>query len=428
MPINLSGYMVATAEDITEIENKITRVRNFTNEINKTFQQRYEDQAAQLKNLDSQIAEQKTRAEKLDAELKRLDQALITAVQDFDQTFLEIEEEVKQSTGYLGEIDQSLARSNDFMGKVLETTQDQIKEGKEKRDQVNERYKDVLTQLKVEQDSLHQTFSLIQEDLKSILKAEEDGARQIERSIRMLHDAVIQAQSQTQDDLFRNSQAIQDFSQQKQENSGIVQGHYKALEELQEKIQDQLDAILLISKDVAASSSQAENHERVMLSQGNEEQSTRLNRQAMELIRRGDSISALPLLEKASQLTPQNENIKINLSLVYRKSGKFEQAQSLLVDLIGHTPDQVSALNELGALLLETKQPEKAITYLEHAISVDTNDPSLWMNLGKAYFEINKLPQAVEAWEQVQKLEPNLLNQDVIARLMVMDRIVEEKK
>lgn len=108
---------------------------------------------------------------------------------------------------------------------------------------------------------------------------------------------------------------------------------------------------------------------------------------------------AVRAFEKAISLNPDKIEPRINLALCYVENPSKEnpmQGILMLRDLNEKHPENVSVLNQLGLLSLETNQPEKALERLEAAISLDPDNKRTVCLLAEAYQIIGDVSKAEE--------------------------------
>lgn len=69
-----------------------------------------------------------------------------------------------------------------------------------------------------------------------------------------------------------------------------------------------------------------------------------------------------------------------------------------------------------GALKLEAGQPEVALPLLQEAVKLKPREPDWWCNLGIAYQQLHRYPEALEAYQRSLKLNPKA---DVVRTVIV---------
>lgn len=96
---------------------------------------------------------------------------------------------------------------------------------------------------------------------------------------------------------------------------------------------------------------------------------------------------AMRELTKASELDPGNPEIDMTLGLAYQARGDLSKAEEHLRRAIDKKPDYADARNNLGILLAERKEWDKAIREFEAAAAnvMYTTPERAYFNLGEAY-------------------------------------------
>lgn len=92
--------------------------------------------------------------------------------------------------------------------------------------------------------------------------------------------------------------------------------------------------------------------------------------------------------ENAISIDPDNVDHKINLALTYvdnPSGGAPMKGILMLRDMIDKNPDEVKVINQLARLALRTNQNAKAVSRLEHAITVEPNNKTTICLLAQAY-------------------------------------------
>lgn len=89
----------------------------------------------------------------------------------------------------------------------------------------------------------------------------------------------------------------------------------------------------------------------------------------------------------------------------------WKEAADKLTKLLVHNPDRSDLLYDTGVASFNTGSFEQAQAYFQHVTAMHTVDPLLkeqaHFNLGNTYVELKKLPEAIEQYEQVLKLNPD---------------------
>jgi tetratricopeptide (TPR) repeat protein len=96
----------------------------------------------------------------------------------------------------------------------------------------------------------------------------------------------------------------------------------------------------------------------------------------------------------------------LEAGLAAHRRGEIEQALAAYRQLLVLSPDYAPALNLLGTGLLQLGSPAEAIPYLERAARRQRGDPRLLSNLAQAYLGAMRYGDAVGAFRQASRLDP----------------------
>lgn len=128
-----------------------------------------------------------------------------------------------------------------------------------------------------------------------------------------------------------------------------------------------------------------------------------LLREGTALLRQGKTSAALPLLERAYALRPEDPDAGMNLSGALILSNKFRRAVEVLEKLRDADPDNAMVWTNLGAaylgnpVLAREGEQLQAIAAFEKALELDPLAPSVAYNLGLIYRDRRELAEAA-AW------------------------------
>lgn len=85
----------------------------------------------------------------------------------------------------------------------------------------------------------------------------------------------------------------------------------------------------------------------------------------------------------------------------------YQQPLAQLWRDVATRPADVTALCDLGNLLVRAKRPADAVSLLSHAVALAPHDPRLWSNLGIALCDAGELAAAGEAFTQAIARDPD---------------------
>lgn len=119
---------------------------------------------------------------------------------------------------------------------------------------------------------------------------------------------------------------------------------------------------------------------------------------------------AIPQLEHAVKLSPDNGDAARLLAIAYENVNKNDKALTLLKELNIRQPDNPGTNDMLGQLQLESKEPgalQGAIVAFQKAARKLPNDQYINERLAEAYEKANDLPSARKSYEHVTQINPN---------------------
>ncbi len=138
----------------------------------------------------------------------------------------------------------------------------------------------------------------------------------------------------------------------------------------------------------------------------------------------GKAVEALPLLEEAYALNPENMDVVLNLSGAYILSKRFQAAVPLLETLSQRDPGNAMIWTNLGAaylgnpVLARDEEQLQAIAAFQHALEANPAAPHVAYNIGLIYRDRQENEAAIDWFQKALQANPN--DQDarrLIARL-----------
>jgi Flp pilus assembly protein TadD len=124
-----------------------------------------------------------------------------------------------------------------------------------------------------------------------------------------------------------------------------------------------------------------------------EEDFLTLVQEGTQALQRGQTVTAIKLLEQARQLDSNHPDATLNLAGAYILSKKFKQAVDLLEPLSEQEPDNPMVWTNLGAaylgnpVLVRDEEQYKAIAAFKQALNLDPATPNVAYNLGLIYVD-----------------------------------------
>jgi tetratricopeptide (TPR) repeat protein len=120
---------------------------------------------------------------------------------------------------------------------------------------------------------------------------------------------------------------------------------------------------------------------------------------------------AASIFEKALVLHPKDVEAENNLGLSLRELNKLTEAKAAFqaaIDWQGNSPVDAQPYLNLGSLLADQGEFDKAIPLLVKAVTLSPENPATHEQLGKAYEEQKDLPKAQSELERAVKLAPDV--------------------
>lgn len=93
-------------------------------------------------------------------------------------------------------------------------------------------------------------------------------------------------------------------------------------------------------------------------------------------------------------------------ALEYHRAGQFEQAEGICRQILAVEPRHSQALNLLGVIGLQLRQPEAAIEFLSGAVALEADVAKYHNDLAAAYLALRRLDEAVTSCRRSLKINP----------------------
>lgn len=117
---------------------------------------------------------------------------------------------------------------------------------------------------------------------------------------------------------------------------------------------------------------------------------------------------AVACLQEALELNPDNDTTKLALAAAYIEgTGAPMSGVSILREMVAKNPDHIPANLMLGRLSIQSGQFDKAVSRLEHVLTLDPKNREALYFLGEAYKGLGNKEKAVEQFRKLEKLVNN---------------------
>ena len=137
------------------------------------------------------------------------------------------------------------------------------------------------------------------------------------------------------------------------------------------------------------------------------------NQAAVQLMEQQKFAEALPLLREAHAGLPFNDTIRHNLVQGFfglaqqlMSRNQYEQALAILEEGADLAPNDFHFPLLRGLIYLNTQDYIGAENELAEARSLNDEDPQVYFLSGHLYYATGRLEEAVQAWEEAQRLDP----------------------
>lgn len=115
---------------------------------------------------------------------------------------------------------------------------------------------------------------------------------------------------------------------------------------------------------------------------------------------------SLIFLEAARRLGLDSAEFGTNLAVAYRRTGRVDEAERMLRDILAERPKTPEALVNLGTLLVDTDRPEEAVPLLEQAAVLRPWMAEVHRAMGNALKEMDRPAEALPHFDRALRLAP----------------------
>ena len=124
-------------------------------------------------------------------------------------------------------------------------------------------------------------------------------------------------------------------------------------------------------------------------------------------------------LERLRTIVPKDTDVLLALVKVYRGARLYDQAVSLLLELINLDKSRErEAYSQIAEIKTDAREDGEAIKYAKMALDKSPNDPGAFEHLAERYVEMQRFDDAIAAYVQVVRLDArNIKAQFALAQL-----------
>lgn len=116
---------------------------------------------------------------------------------------------------------------------------------------------------------------------------------------------------------------------------------------------------------------------------------------------------AIPHLEKALQLEPNQAFPRSTLGVVLLKTGRLEDSLTHLQKAVEIEPRSVEAHVNLGFTLLQMGRLDESATHLQRALEIDPNYADAHYNLGNTFLQMGRIKEALAHYSRALEINPD---------------------
>jgi Tfp pilus assembly protein PilF/2-polyprenyl-3-methyl-5-hydroxy-6-metoxy-1,4-benzoquinol methylase len=127
----------------------------------------------------------------------------------------------------------------------------------------------------------------------------------------------------------------------------------------------------------------------------------------MVFLQQGKNRRALPPLEKAISLSPNESDIHNNLGVALINLGRLDEAAVSLRKAVELKPDSITALNNLGNALDAAGRLKEAAAVYQKALEIDPDQVKINYNLGNVLKDLGQLDAAAACYRKAVELKPD---------------------
>lgn len=130
-------------------------------------------------------------------------------------------------------------------------------------------------------------------------------------------------------------------------------------------------------------------------------------REIERLLRREEYQAAMNKLAEAEVFVAESRPFLLLKANVYRRLGRFSEAEQTLIRARTLFPDDAEVINNLGNIYLVRSHFNEAREQFEAALQLQPNDPRALNNLGTLFMQIHNLDRAQAVFERLVRDHPH---------------------
>ncbi len=130
-------------------------------------------------------------------------------------------------------------------------------------------------------------------------------------------------------------------------------------------------------------------------------------RAAVEFIKQGEPVGALPLLHTSLEVNPNNVESLLALGIILSDEGNTAEAEARFREILDIEPDHANAHRGLADMLRRRRKLEEAVDHYRQALKTDPRLPEAHVSLGMIFLETGNLDEAREHFAEAVRLRPS---------------------
>ena len=135
----------------------------------------------------------------------------------------------------------------------------------------------------------------------------------------------------------------------------------------------------------------------------------------------GDTEAALAFFQQVLEVKPDHFEALVFSGVICHEQGDFHRGETLLKKAVAEYTDAFLPHFSLGAIYAAHGDLTKAVTYLEHACSIDRVPQALYL-LGNCRYEMGQAEQAIRQLREAVRLDPAFEEAHYLLGLAYLDR------
>jgi tetratricopeptide (TPR) repeat protein len=126
----------------------------------------------------------------------------------------------------------------------------------------------------------------------------------------------------------------------------------------------------------------------------------------LTLVRKGEYGGAITPLRQALVLEPNNDGARRALAIALMGQEKYQEASREIAQLLFHAPEDAALLELAARSFMQQRRYQEAATVLQRRLRVPNTTAFLWSQYGDALDGAGRTPEALEAYKNAVKLDP----------------------